>query len=726
MVPTHSQRTRICFALITAGSISLAYLLYASGLHEILGDAYEYYDFARQILAHGLFDASSELRTFAYPLFIAFFLQLGFDLSNLQFVVFNVQLAFLLLVCYYAAKLAGSLFRSDYFAVAVYAITALNPILLVHTREVLTDLPSAVLVFFAILIAVHPRPPKNSIILLALASFFIAGLAATVRPANIALVPIVILLWLLRAAVRHNVTPWVILVAGVSLAVPFAPQLINNYRAYHQVQPLVVSNLAADQAAWGVRYLKYATAIVPGIKPPLYYYNPLVCPVPKTPADLALGQPLGFALTLGAHVFGLFDQDLLFVYVTDLNPWYRWPLAILNDTFLFFSIYGVARWLRRTVIRRRLDRSTLFFGGLLAAAIGYVAMYAFTAVENRFSLPVYLWLGPFAVYGAVGMRNACRQRRWRRIAGSALALGASIAVGALVSGWLWLQSPTLSGTWPVLCCTPVDHALDLRFENGTRVTGYSITDLNQDDARIDVRRSGGPLDKEQYTVRAELTDSEGHVWSHGILEVAKPCSADVCKRVPQTTDSFRLPLPPTMPGGEYGIRLSLYDVRNQRTANAIDAEGKALGDDPRVATVTTSKNKRSVAASELPIEQRLFVDMREIRFLGYVPPRETLAPGESLDLGLYWRARAKPAGDYAVVIRLIDASGQLALEQVSRPAGNTYPTSLWSVGEVLLDWHRLTLPESFPEGMYTIHVLLVDAQGTSLGEATLPSITVVH
>jgi len=77
--------------------------------------------------------------------------------------------------------------------------------------------------------------------------------------------------------------------------------------------------------------------------------------------------------------------------------------------------------------------------------------------------------------------------------------------------------------------------------------------------------------------------------------------------------------------------------------------------------------------------------MREMRFLGYVPPRETVSPGEVLRLGLYWRARGKPRGDYTVVVQLRDRLDQVAFEHATQPAAGTYPTSLWDVGEVLLE-----------------------------------------
>ena len=81
-----------------------------------------------------------------------------------------------------------------------------------------------------------------------------------------------------------------------------------------------------------------------------------------------------------------------------------------------------------------------------------------------------------------------------------------------------------------------------------------------------------------------------------------------------------------------------------------------------------------------------------MRFLGYVPPRETISAGELLQVGLYWRARDKPQGDYIVAVQLRDATGRIAFEHASRPAADAYPTTQWNAGEVLLDWHDFHLP----------------------------------
>ena len=152
-----------------------------------------------------------------------------------------------------------------------------------------------------------------------------------------------------------------------------------------------------------------------------------------------------------------------------------------------------------------------------------------------------------------------------------------------------------------------------------------------------------------------------------------------------------------------------------------------LANEKQIASVHVEKNKASFVASELQIEQPLYVDMGEVRFLGSTHVPQTLRRSEPLSIGLYWRARAKPQDDYLAVVQLRDSNGQVVLEQAARPASGTYPTTEWNVGEVLLDWHDLKVPPTLAAAKYQIAVLLRDAAtGKALGETVISSISVVN
>lgn len=231
-----------------------------------------------------------------------------------------------------------------------------------------------------------------------------------------------------------------------------------------------------------------------------------------------------------------------------------------------------------------------------------------------------------------------------------------------------------------------------------------------------------------YWIRIRVEDEQGHLWAE---EDREPWDGKLPTTHWETgktiADQFTLPLPSTIPSGEYRILVGLHKKGEEDLLGSIDAHGKSSSDEIAVATVSIQKDKSSVTASDLQIEQPLFVDMQEMRFLGYVPPPQQVRAGETVHLGLYWRARAKPKGDYVVAVQLRDPAGRVVLDQAGRPANGTYPTTEWDVGEVLLDWHDLNLPADFAPGEYQVKVVLGNpGSGIVLGEVSLAALSVIR
>lgn len=142
-------------------------------------------------------------------------------------------------------------------------------------------------------------------------------------------------------------------------------------------------------------------------------------------------------------------------------------------------------------------------------------------------------------------------------------------------------------------------------------------------------------------------------------------------------------------------------------------------------TVRVEKNEQSITASQLDMGHRLYVDMAELRFLGYELADCSYRPGDAIQLGLYWRAPGKSAGDYAVNIQLRDSADQVVYEQSGAPAEGTFPTDKWNA-DVLLDWHDLKLPASLADGTYKLRVGLTDGRtGSLLGHVELPESVIV-
>ncbi len=104
----------------------------------------------------------------------------------------------------------------------------------------------------------------------------------------------------------------------------------------------------------------------------------------------------------------------------------------------------------------------------------------------------------------------------------------------------------------------------------------------------------------------------------------------------------------------------------------------------------------------------------QIRLLGADTSADDLHAGESLELTLYWQAESTPVPrDYTVFTHLLgpvnSASGSpLWAGSDSPPLGNSYPTTRWENGEVIVDRYELVLPPDAPAAAYLIEIGLYD------------------
>lgn len=120
-------------------------------------------------------------------------------------------------------------------------------------------------------------------------------------------------------------------------------------------------------------------------------------------------------------------------------------------------------------------------------------------------------------------------------------------------------------------------------------------------------------------------------------------------------------------------------------------------------------------------------------------PAVSARPGETLGLSLAWRAEGWIARNYTVFTHLVGADDVPVAQHDAIPRDG-YATLFWAPGEVVVDYHPLTLPADLPPGTYRILVglytrpdgarLPVTAPGPSGasegGEATAAVVTVVH
>jgi len=76
------------------------------------------------------------------------------------------------------------------------------------------------------------------------------------------------------------------------------------------------------------------------------------------------------------------------------------------------------------------------------------------------------------------------------------------------------------------------------------------------------------------------------------------------------------------------------------------------------------------------------------------PITNTLKPGDSLTVTLYWQSLSKMNQDYSTFVHLLDETELIVAQRDMYPGQGLYPTSLWSAGDAIANRYVLTLPET--------------------------------
>jgi hypothetical protein len=94
--------------------------------------------------------------------------------------------------------------------------------------------------------------------------------------------------------------------------------------------------------------------------------------------------------------------------------------------------------------------------------------------------------------------------------------------------------------------------------------------------------------------------------------------------------------------------------------------------------------------------------------LGFALESDRLAPGDAVDLTLFWRARSETTSNYKVFVHILNGD-QIIAQADAVPANNARPTTGWTRDEVIEDVYRIALPDDAPRGTHSIAVGLYDA-----------------
>lgn len=97
-----------------------------------------------------------------------------------------------------------------------------------------------------------------------------------------------------------------------------------------------------------------------------------------------------------------------------------------------------------------------------------------------------------------------------------------------------------------------------------------------------------------------------------------------------------------------------------------------------------------------------------ITLQGYSLQSNQLAPGDIVQLTLFWQTAEALDQRYKIFLHLIDQNGNLVAQHDSEPGGGLSPTTTWPSTETIIDNHGLLLPANLPPGQYTLDMGLYD------------------
>jgi hypothetical protein len=195
-----------------------------------------------------------------------------------------------------------------------------------------------------------------------------------------------------------------------------------------------------------------------------------------------------------------------------------------------------------------------------------------------------------------------------------------------------------------------------------------------------------PPPEEAITVR--IRDAGGSIQNEVIARVSMPAQTG------PTRQQVNLPLTYVLSGGRYQI--------------AVQVDG-----DPETEVGCFTLLHRGSTATAEPDDISKHLDVRlgeNVHLLGYDLPQTVVGPGGTLELTLYWQARAPIEARYKVFVHLLgqtynaDADSYLWGQQDNEPVNGQASTTVWVPGGVIADPYRLPVAANAPPGQYQIEV----------------------
>ncbi len=274
-------------------------------------------------------------------------------------------------------------------------------------------------------------------------------------------------------------------------------------------------------------------------------------------------------------------------------------------------------------------------------------------------------------------------------------------------------------TAPPLRTLPIEQPLDVTLENALHLVGASATAgpiQPGEDLAVSLfwqalpgLHNAAPAD---LFMVLQLLDDKGQVvagWEGPPVgwHSTQEWQAGELVRSQQT-----LRLPATVPDGRYRLVTGVFDPTSGQRLSGTWKAGPGGVLPQRGVTVPLSTvdvvGREHVMTAPEP-QTVLQAELARVgRLEGFDLDATQAAPGDTLDLTLYWQAQESTGDRLRVFVHLLDAQGAIIGQSDGEPAGGAAPTSGWLPGETIADQRTIAIRSDARAGPATLVVGLYD------------------
>ena len=258
--------------------------------------------------------------------------------------------------------------------------------------------------------------------------------------------------------------------------------------------------------------------------------------------------------------------------------------------------------------------------------------------------------------------------------------------------------------------------LDLRFGDELVLSGYTPLEPTIQWGRslgllLDWRALRGI--EHDYAVSIKIVDDAGRVWGQGDRWIADESLLPTSqwKAGHQGASHVAVDLAPGTPPGRYALRVSVYD-RASREPLALASGAKPSAGGAVLGSTAVVPSVRHPEPGDLAITERRNMQLTpELRLLGWTVERDVVRFGDPLPISLFWQATGKPQNDYRARIQVLGGNACVWAQLILPLAGDEYPTSEWSAGEVIARPYDLSIADDATATDARVTLVLLDRDG---------------